>query len=320
MRRSGNSSILCMERQTRQKTATEMKTILTLLLLLSVAGCNAQHNNMREPECGGYRSRNYDTEPLENVKGELTSIYCEFYDEYHSEKPALVTYDIRLDDTSFNGSISRERGYDSYKFNVKKSAKTVQALSKALKESGLLRFNGWNVYVNGLPPITEFFISASFTTGEKFFMEFNGGRMPDGFMDAVQVFNEAVCKAADFTPDKCEKSKPYVNPYHGEHHFHYSKDGKQQSFTFNIKSTGGEENAEVISDGDFGYLHARCNAHKVSSRYFVSILGYYDDSKITTPKPNSLAGILDNINGTLYLEPLQAAPDLPDRSKIKKEE
>ena len=45
---------------------------------------------------------------------------------------------------------------------------------------------------------------------------------------------------------------------------------------------------------------------------------FYDDSAITTPTPNSLAGILDNVNGTLYLEPLQAAPDLPDRSKIKK--
>ena len=297
-----------------------MKTrLLTLLLLLSsIAGGNAQNDNMDTPVCGGYRSNNHNTKPIENVKGELTSIYCNFYDEYYNEQPSIVQYSIRLDDTSFNGSIARERGYDSYKFNIKKDAKTIQTLTKALKESGLLKFNDWNVYVNGLPPITEFFISASFSTGEKFFMEFNGGRMPDGFMDAVQVFNDAVCKAADFTLDKCPKSKPRVNPYHGEHHFSYSKDGKQQSFTFIVKSTGGEENAEVISKGNFGYLHARCNAHNVSGRYFVSILGYYDDSAITTPTPNSLAGILDNVNGTLYLEPLQAAPDLPDRSKIKK--
>lgn len=184
-----------------------MRTItLTLLLMLTyLVGCNAQNNTMREPVCGGYRSNNHDTKPLENVKGELTEIYCKFYDEYHSEMPALVEYSINLDDTSLSGYMSREKGYDSYKFNVTPDAKTIQALSKALKESGLLRFNGWNVYVNGLPPITEFFISASFSTGEKFFMEFNGGRMPDGFMDAVAVFNDAVCKAADFSLDKCQK-------------------------------------------------------------------------------------------------------------------
>jgi len=297
-----------------------MKTILTMLLLLAVAGCNAQHNNMRTQECGGYRSNNQNTKPLENVKGELTYLFCTFYDGYSSEAPDFVEYEIRLNDTTFRGSISpTESGYDPYKFNVKKDARTTQALSKALKESGLLQFNGWNVHVNGLPPTTDFYISATFSTGEKFFMEFNGGRMPEGFTDASKVFNDAVIKAADFAPEKCEKSKPYVNPYHGEHHFNYSKDGKQQSFTFIVTPQGGEENAEVISKGDFGYLHARCNAHNVSGRYFVSILGYYDDSQITTPTRNSLAGILDHINGKITLEPLQAAPDLPDRSKLKKD-
>ena len=290
-----------------------------MLLLLAVVGCNAQQNNMTNQECGGYRSNNHNTKPLENVKGELTYLFCTFYDEYSSEAPDFVKYEIRLSDTTLNGSISpSERGYDPYKFNAKKDAQNIQALSKALKESGLLRFNGWNVYVNGLPPITEFFISATFSTGEKFFMEFNGGRMPEGFMEAVKGFNDAVVKVTDFAPEKCEKSKPYVNPYHGKHHFDYSKDGKQQTFTFIVTPKGGEENAEVISKGDFGYLHARCNAHSVSGRYFVSILGYYDDSEITTPTRNSLAGILDHINGKITLEPLQAAPDLPDRSKLKK--
>lgn len=297
-----------------------MKTILaTLLLMLAIASCNAQNNNMNDKvQCGGYRSNNQDTEPIKNVKGELTKMYCTYINTEQYE-PSLVRYEIQLDDTSFSGSISRERGYDSYAFNVKNDAKLTQTISNALKESGIMEYNKWNVHVNGLPPITEFYISADFSSGEHFFMEFNGGRSPEGFMEEVVAFNDAVCKLADYSPEKCEKSKPYVSPYLGEHHFTYDKKGKVQHFSFIVEKTTGNDNAEVISDGDFGYFHARCDARNVSGRYFFSILRYYDDSKITEATPNSLAGILDHINGEITLEPLQAAPTLPDRSRLKKE-
>ena len=308
-----------MARRYKQKQQT-MKTILTtLLLMLAIAGCNAQNDNMRDDvQCGGYRSKNYDTKPLKNVQGELTKIYCTYIDNDQYE-PTLVRYEIKLDDTSFNGSISRERGYESYVFNVKKDAKLTRTISKALKESGIMEYNQWNVHVNGLPPITEFYISADFSSGEHFFMEFNGGHSPAGFMEKVAKFNNVVCKLADYSPEKCEKSKPYVSPYLGEHHFTYDKKGKVQHFSFIVENTSGRDNAEVISTGDFGEFHARCNASNVSGRYFFSIISYYDDSKITDVTINSLAGILDHNGGVITLEPLQAAPTLPDRNKLKEE-
>ena len=54
-----------------------MKTILaTLLLMLAVASCNAQNNNMNDKvQCGGYRSNNQDTEPIKNVKGPGCHLY-----------------------------------------------------------------------------------------------------------------------------------------------------------------------------------------------------------------------------------------------------
>ena len=298
-----------------------MKRLLTLLLLLTAASCNAQHNNMnRTEQCGGYRSNQHETKPIDNVQGTLTSLYCTFHDMMWYGEPSFVRYDIKLDDKTFAGTIAREQGYDSYKFDIPNDAKTTEELTKALKQSGLLKFNTWNVYVNGLPPTTDFYISAQFSSGEKMFMEFNGGHCPSGFMDAVKVFNEAVRKAADYSPDKCPPTKPYVSPYLGEHRFIYQKDGRRQEFKFAVENSAGHgDNAEVLSTGDFGMLHARCSARNVTGRYFFSILSYYDDSQITTPKPNSLAGILSTAGGKIYLEPLQAAPKLPDRNLIQEQ-
>lgn len=287
-----------------------------MLLILTVISSYAQHNNMKKDEEGGYRSKKFDTKPLEHVEGVITKLDCTFLDADRTEEPTLIRYDIQLNDQKFHGSIAREGKYNAYNFDKPADSIRLQ-LTKALKDSKLLQYNQWNVYVNGLPPISEFYINAKFSTGEKFFMEFNGGRAPNGFMEAVKIFNDAVYKAAEFSLDKCEKAKPYVNPYIGEHHFHYQKNGKEQFFVFKIEKQSQNDNAEVISYGSYGKFHARCNASNVGGRYFCSILSYYEDSEITTPAKKSLAGILDNNKGTIYLVPLQAAPELPDRSEIK---
>jgi len=295
-----------------------MKISIILLLIVFSIISNAQNINsdMRNENeiCGGYRSKNTKTQPLKDIKGEVVKLYCTYYNRESTQ--SFIKYDMQLDSLSLKGSISPEGEYEKFQFNIENTAKNIQTLSKALKESGLLDFNKWSVYVNGLPPIVEFYISATFSTGEQLYIEFNGGHSPDGFDKAADKFSEAFLNIVEYSPDKCKALKPYVNPFLGEHHFVYSKNGKEQFFNFIIENNTGKDNAEVISKGDFGEFHARCNATNVTGRYHVSILRYYDDSNVKTAKEGSLAGIIFNNNGNLWLEPLQAAPDLPDRNRI----
>ncbi len=288
------------------------------MFVLCIFVCNAQNNSdmIKEPEiCGGYRSNNRTVSPIENVKGEVEELYCVFYDGINTYA-SFLKYELNLDSANFKANISREGCYEPFKFNTENSPNLKKKLSDALKNSGLFKFNNWSVHVNGLPPIVEFFISAKFSTGEKFYMEFNGGRSPRGFEDAVNAFSDEILQLTGYTPEKCNPSKPYVNPFLGRHHFVYSKNGKLQHFDFILENTTGIDNAEVISTGDFGDFHARCNASKVSGRYHFSLNSYYDDSKIKNVSKNSLTGIIYSNAGKLYLEPLQAAPSLTDRTGI----
>ena len=111
-----------------------------------------------------------------------------------------------------------------------------------------------------------------------------------------------------------------MSPYVGTHHFVYNKNGKHQDFTFIVEPKGSPDgNAEVISDGDFGYVHLRCAANKVSGKYHFDVLRHYDDSKVRNVTKNSLAGIISMQKDVFFLEPLQACPDLPDRSLLEQE-
>ncbi|MBQ3619627.1 MAG: hypothetical protein II939_15890, partial [Bacteroidales bacterium] len=96
---------------------------------------------------------------------------------------------------------------------------------------------------------------------------------------------------------------------------------KTQSFTFIMRQKVEDGcNAEVISDGDFGYIHLKCSTSNVSGGLFFDVIGHYEDSKIQSVAKNSLAGILSIQDGVIYLKPLQAAPDLQDRSLLKEQQ
>lgn len=299
-----------------------MKALYFLPIVFLMQSCNAQNNsnmNINSNVCGGYTSNNRTTKPLENVSGEVEHLYFHFYNGNHSDN-LPTSYRIDIDNQELKAKLSAPTdGYDNYEYNAEYTKDIQQKLSKALKESGLLIYNKWNVVVAGLPPIYDMVLDAKFSSGEKLYIEFNGERYPNGLDIAAEKFAKAICELTNYSPEKCPKSKPYVNPYLGKHKFVYNKDGKTQTFTFILENTSGKDNAEVISEGDFGYFHARCYTSNLSNCYHFNILSYYDDSKITTESKHSIAGILYNNNGNLTLEPLRACPDLPDRSKLKEE-
>lgn len=292
---------------------------LLTLVLLNLNSCNMFGQD--RPVCGGVVHDVHKTKPLENVKGTVTYLSFEVYNREWMDGEKPLSVECMLREGHFRGSVARDEEHESFKFDFEADDVFFKKLSDALKESGMLEFNNWNVEVAGLPPTYDLYISAKFSTGESLYINFNGGRAPVGFSECALNFALSVCRMVDYDREKCPKLKPYVSPYVGTHNFIYQKNGKTQHFTFIVESTGGSDgNSEVISDGDFGYVHLRCAANRVSGKYHFDVLRHYDDSKLTQVKKNSLAGIISLKNDVFYLEPLQAAPDLPDRSLLKQEE
>ena len=293
---------------------------LLTLILLFLNSCDMFIFGQDRTVCGGVVRDVRKIKPLENIKGSVTYLSFEVFNRewMGGEKPLSV--EGMLCEGHFGGNVARDEEHESFKFDFDADDTFIKKISNALKESGMLEFNNWNVKVAGLPPTDDFYISAKFSTGESLYINFNGGRSPVGFSECALNFVMSVCRMVDYDPEKCPKLKPYVNPYVGTHNFVYQKSGKTQHFTFIVEPTGGDDgNSEVISDGDFGYVHLRCAANKVSGKYHFDVLRHYDDSGLTQVQKNSLAGIISLKNGDFYLEPLQAAPDLPDRSLIKQE-
>ena len=292
--------------------------LIPLMMLFNFLSCNMF--GQKSPECGGVVYNVRKTKPLNNVSGTISNISFSLYNGEWNREQFPLTLDFDLKDGVFSGSVCRDLDYESYKFEYDADAEMVGKLSNLLKESGIMEFNNWNVVVAGLPPIYDVNISANFTSKEHLYINFNGGRDPVGFNECLQKFVLSICELVDYDPEKCPKAKPYVSPYVGTHHFVYNKNGKHQDFTFIVEPKGSPDgNAEVISDGDFGYVHLRCAANKVSGKYHFDVLRHYDDSKVRDVTKNSLAGIISMQKDVFFLEPLQACPDLPDRSLLEQE-
>ncbi len=310
------------------------KLILLTLLPLTIASCSAQNQGDMNifkrifngrPECGGTISKDLDPKPLENVKGYVTYISCTYNDadvNYKSVMPRAL--ELFIFEGKLKGSVSRQndsKRYDSFNYELPFNEQLGTQIADAIRNSGMLAFNEYSWVVAGLPPCYDFDISATFSSGEKLYIKFNGDRCPAGFRDVTNSFVTAICKMVDYSPEKCPEEKPYVSPFIGEHHFVYNGDGKTQSFTFIMRQKVEDGcNAEVISDGDFGYIHLKCSTSNVSGGLFFDVVSHYEDSKIQSVAKNSLAGILSIQDGVIYLKPLQAAPDLQDRSLLKEQQ
>ncbi len=287
-----------------------------------LTSCSAQNNgNMNifkrifddPPVCGGTISKEINPKPLENVKGDIVSFSCTYNnDETRYDSPMPIAFEMRLQDGALIGSLTRPRDsvvYDPLNFNIPFNDAVKQQLTDAVKQSEIMKYNKWDWRVAGLPPCYDFYISVTFSSGEKLYMNFNGGRSPVDADKLTDNFVQSICKLTDYAPEKCPKRPPYVHPCLGTHRFVYSKDAKTQEFIFTLERKGTYP-AEVISKGDYGYFHARCTVSNLGGRYAFNIAEYCDDSEIRSARPGSGAGDIYHQNGEFKLMPYQSCPPL----------
>lgn len=297
-----------------------MKYIIIVSALLVVV-CGVvlakKISSMKEdvPVCGGYRYNHNSYTSMEDEKGGITDISFIYYERGYG------SYKLKLKEDTLHASLNAEPDYYlSQEFDMSFEGKVKSGLEKALRSSGLLRFNEWCVEVSGLPPFDDASISIKFDTGASYYMSYNGGHSPEGFDEAVTKFVEAVKNLCGFDPDKKEPIPPYVSPFWGTHKFVYeAPDGRKQTFIY----IANRDDIEVVSYGDYySSEHIHCYGHKIygsGERYDLSIEEYFDDSVEKPSTKNSTAAIIYRVNGELIMEPYQICPEIAGK-KIRLKE
>ena len=295
--------------------------IILVLLIISCApfafGGKPGRNFEPQP-CGGYRCSNNACASMEDEKASIDKISFSFYEEGKS-------YSIKMDLESFATSMNSDsQFYLSQKFTASITSELRANVEKYVRESGLLKFNGWCVEVNGLPMTVDANISIHFDNGKSFFMSFNGCNAPAGFIEAAHKFIDSIIPICGYDPEKKEKIPPYVNPFAGTHKFVYEgRDGKKQTFVYTLIE-GRINTVELKTFGDYySSQHVKCVGHKIyggQERYDFKIEDYYDDSELKPSQKNNGAATVYRKNKELFFVPYQICPEFPERPEIPEEE
>ncbi len=274
---------------------------------------------MFEPTmCGGYRCSNETCSSMEDEKSSIKELSFSFYDEGPS-------YGINMNQEVFKTSMNKNSNfYLSQNFSASVTSELKANIEKYVRESGLLKFNGWCVEINGLPMTRDAHIRIVFDNGKSFYMSFNGCRAPAGFYEAAKKFIDNIIPICGYDPEKSEKIPPYVNPFAGTHKFVYeSKDGKKQTFIYTM-TCGRTDMVELKTFGDFySSQHVKCVGHKIyggKEKYSFTIESYYDDSELKPSKKGNGAAEIYRRDKKLFLVPYQICPEFPERLEIPEEE
>lgn len=300
-----------------------MKMKIAIVLSLIIVACvvyakDRGPGEMFEPTpCGGYRCSNESCSSMEDEKASIKELTFSFYDEGPS-------YKIVMDQESFKTSMNKDSNfYLSQNYSASITSELRGIIEKYMRESGLLKFNGWRVEINGLPMTRDAYIRITFENGKNFYMSFNGCRAPSGFYEAAQKFIDKIIPICGYDPEKCEKTPPYVNPFAGTHKFVYEgKDGKKQTFIYTM-TCGRTDTVELKTFGDYySSQHVKCVGHKIhggKEKYSFTIESYYDDSELKPSKKGNGAAEIYRKNEQLFLVPYQICPEFPERSEIPEE-
>lgn len=154
-----------------------MKKVLTLfaviLLMTACVSCDKGDNPEPDPPIdGGYRSKNYETSPLGNIEGSLVRLEMKLIDEY------IETFKIEEENGVYRVTHTKNGREDSQLIDKISS----EWLGEFIKTCGINRFNGFDVYVNGVPDDAGYiYCSADYSSGEHLFFEGNAGNEPEDF-------------------------------------------------------------------------------------------------------------------------------------------
>ncbi len=149
-------------------------TLLAVLLLMTVCvSCDKGGNTEDDPPIdGGYRSKNYETSPLGNIEGSLVKLETKLIDEY------TETFKIEEENGVYRITHTKNGREDSQLIDKLSS----EWLGEFIKTCGINRFNGFDVFVNGVPDDAGYvYCSADYSSGEHLFFEGNAGNEPADF-------------------------------------------------------------------------------------------------------------------------------------------
>lgn len=298
--------------------------IFTFMAVLIAIALYAQHtgemglfSKKQPPVCGGYTSKKEECKSMENEKGTISSIFLFFYDEYKALKIESKDDTVKI----YICSDTNEYLYQEFPFPA--TDKTFSTLTNLVRKNGLLKYNGWGVHVSGLPLTTDCTFSMKFTSGNSYYMEFNGGHSPMGFYEDMQNFVKDIKELVNFDEASNKDIPPYVSPFWGTHKFVYEAGGKKQTIIYSSDLEGIHDNIDLKTYGDFySYQHIHCSGHKIHSgqeRYDLDIEEYFEDSEQKPSTRNSTAAIIYQRAGKLEMEVLQVCPSIAGKDVILKE-